>query len=170
MIVSSIVAVSKNGVIGKDNDIPWNLPKDMRYFKRTTMNRHIIMGRKNFEAMGNPLPKRTNIILTRDPFYVSSSCLVAHSVEEGLSLAFDNGEEEAFIIGGAEIYAASMPYWDKFYITEIDAHIEGDVFFPEVDYTEWNLVSQEEYKKDEKNPYDFIFKVYERKVLAQETE
>ncbi|WP_235298587.1 dihydrofolate reductase [Portibacter marinus] len=164
MIVSSIVAVTKNGVIGKDNDIPWDLPKDMRYFKRTTLNHHIIMGRKNFEAMGNPLPKRTNIILTRDPFYIVSNSLVAHSIEEALSIAFDNGEEEAFIIGGGEIYKQSMPYWDKFYITEIDAEIEGDVYFPEVDYKEWELVSEEQHRKDENNPYDFIFKVYERKA------
>ena len=164
MIVSSIVAVTKNGVIGKDNDIPWDLPKDMRYFKRTTLNHHIIMGRKNYEAMGNPLPKRTNIILTRDPFYISSSCLVAHSVEEALSMAYDNKEKEAFIIGGAQIYEASMPYWDKFYITEIDAEIEGDVYFPPVDYKEWNLISEEKHTKDESNPYDFIFKIYERNV------
>lgn len=164
MIVSSIVAVTRNGVIGKDNDIPWDLPKDMRYFKKTTMNHHIIMGRKNYEAMGNPLPKRTNIILTRDPFYISSSALVAHSIEEALSIAFDNGEEEAFIIGGGEIYKQSMPYWDRFYITEIEADIEGDVYFPEVDYSEWKLVSEEAHQKDDKNPYNFVFKVYERKA------
>ncbi len=110
MIVSSIVAVSKNRVIGKENGMPWHLPKDMRYFKRKTLNHHVIMGRKNFEAMGSPLPKRTNIILTRDPYYISSSSLVVHSIEEALTIAFDNGEEEVFIIGGGEIYKQSMDF------------------------------------------------------------
>jgi len=164
MIVSSIVAVSKNRVIGKNNGMPWHLPKDMRYFKRTTINHHVIMGRKNFEAMGNPLPKRTNIIVTRDPFYVSSSCLVAHSIEEALTIAFDNGEEEVFIIGGGEIYKQSMDFWDRLYITEIDEDVEGDIYFTDPDYSKWELTSNVEHKKDDDNPFDFAFKVYDRKV------
>ena len=168
MIVSSIVAVAKNGVIGKNNEMPWYLPKDMRYFKKKTINHHVIMGRKNFEAMGNPLPKRTNIILTRDPFYISSSCIVAHTIEESLSIAFENEEEEVFIIGGGEIYKQSMDYWDRLYITEIDEEVDGDVFFPPVNYEEWTLVSEEAHQKDENNPFDFVFKVYERKVNSEE--
>ena len=155
MIVSSIVAVSKNRVIGKENGMPWHLPKDMRFFKRTTLNHHVIMGRKNFEAMGNPLPKRTNIILTRDPYYISSSSLVVHSIEEALTIAFDNGEEEVFIIGGGEIYKDSMDYWDRLYSTEIDQDVEGDVFFTDPDYDEWDLVSEKNHEKDEENPFDF---------------
>jgi dihydrofolate reductase len=163
MIVSSIVAVSKNRVIGKENGMPWHLPKDMRYFKRKTLDHHVVMGRKNFEAMGNPLPKRTNIILTRDPYYISSSSLVAHSIEEALSIAFDNGEKEVFIIGGGEIYKQSMEYWDRLYITEIHEEVEGDVYFTDPDYSKWKLVSEEHHEKDENNPFDFTFKVYERK-------
>jgi dihydrofolate reductase len=163
MIVSSIVAVSKNRVIGKENGMPWHLPKDMRYFKRKTLDRHVIMGRKNFEAMGNPLPKRTNIILTRDPFYISSSSLVAHTIEEALSIAYDNGEEEVFIIGGGEIYKQSMDFWDRLYITEIHEDVEGDIFFTDPDYNDWKLVSEESHQKDDSNPFDFTFKVYERK-------
>ena len=92
MIVSAIVAVGRNNVIGKDNDIPWHLPADLKYFKRRTLNHHIIMGRKSFESIGRPLPMRTNIIVTRNPFFIASNCLVAPSIEESSSIAYDNGE------------------------------------------------------------------------------
>ena len=112
MIVSAIVAVAKNNVIGINNGIPWYLPADLKYFKKTTLNHHIIMGRKSYESIGRPLPKRTNVIVTRDPFFMASNCLVVHSVEEGLQLALDNNETEAFIIGGGEIYRLGMPFVD----------------------------------------------------------
>lgn len=163
MIISCIVAVAKNNVIGKDNDIPWYLPADLKYFKKQTSGHHIIMGRNCYLSIGKPLPKRTNVILTRDPYFIASSCIVAHSIEEGLTIALDNGEEEAFIIGGGEIYKQSVPFWDRLYITEVDLEVDGDVFFPDVDMEEWNLVSSESHSKDEKNEYDYTFKVYERK-------
>jgi dihydrofolate reductase len=121
MTISAILAMSKNRVIGKDNQIPWHLSADLKYFKRTTLNHHIIMGRKTFLSIGNPLPKRTNVVLTRNPFFIASNVLVATSIEEGLQLARDNGEEETFIIGGGEIYRQSMPYLDKIYLTLIEA-------------------------------------------------
>ena len=140
MIVSAIVAVAKNNVIGINNGIPWYLPADLKYFKKTTLNHHIIMGRKSYESIGRPLPKRTNVIITRDPFYIASNCLVVHSVEEGLKLALDNNEEEAFIIGGGEIYRLAMPFVDRLYLTEVDLDVEGAVHFPELDFSEWELV------------------------------
>lgn len=171
MQVSCIVAVAKNNVIGKDNDIPWYLPADLKYFKKTTLHHHIIMGRNCYRSIGMPLPKRTNIILTRDPFFIASNCLIAHHIEEALTLAFENGESEAFIIGGGEIYAQSVPFWDKLYITEVDLEVEGDVFFPEINMSEWALISEEAHSKDDKNDYDFTFKIYERRsddILSEE--
>jgi len=162
MIVSAIAAMAKNRVIGKDNDIPWRLSSDLRYFKRKTLNHHVIMGRKSFQSIGRPLPKRTNIVVTRDPFFVATNCLIARSVEEGLELAFDNGEEEAFIIGGAAIYEASMAYWDRLYLTLVDAEVAGDVYFPEFAPDEWRLLTSEAHAADEKNDYDYTFLVYER--------
>ena len=163
MIISCIVAVANNNVIGKDNDIPWYLPADLKYFKKTTLGHHIIMGRNCYESIGKPLPKRTNVILTRDPFYISSSCLVAHSIEEGLSLAHENEEVEAFIIGGGEIYKQSIQYWDKLYLTKVDLDVAGDVFFPEIDPKDWDLVSEEKHVKDDKNEYNYTFLTYLRK-------
>ncbi len=163
MIVSAIVAVAKNNVIGKNNSIPWYLPEDLKYFKARTLNHHIIMGRKSYQSIGHPLPKRTNIIVTRDPFFIASNCLVVHSIEEGLEIAEQNGEEEVFIIGGAEIYQLSLPYLNRLYITEIELDVEGDTFFPKPDMAEWELISEDPRQADEKNKYNYSFKVYERK-------
>lgn len=169
MIVSAIAAMAKNRVIGKDNQIPWYLSSDLKYFKRKTLNHHVIMGRKSFQSIGRPLPKRTNIVVSRDPFFIASNCLVVRSVEEALELAHENGEEEAFIIGGGAIYEASLPYWDRLYLTLVDAEVEGDVYFPEVDLQDWRLLSSERHAADEKNEYDFTFLVYERRAPGAET-
>jgi len=164
MIVSAIAAVSKNGVIGKDNDVPWYLPADLKYFKNKTLNHHVIMGRKTLDSIEQPLPKRTNIILTRNPFFVASNVIVVHDIEEALEIAEQNGEEETFILGGAEIYRLSLPYLDKLYLTEVDIDIpNGDAYFPEVDWKEWQLISQDPHQPDEKNEYAYNFKVYQRK-------
>lgn len=163
MIVSAIVAAAKNRVIGKDNDIPWYLPADLKYFKKTTLNHHIIMGRKCYQSIGRPLPKRTNIVLSRQAFFTSSGCLVAHSVEEALEMAHDNGETEAFIIGGGEIYKSSMELWDKLYYTDVDLEVEGDIYFPEIDLKEWKLSREDIRLANEKNPHNYNFMLYERK-------
>lgn len=162
MIVSAIVATAKNNVIGRDNDIPWYLPADLQYFKRTTLDHHIIMGRKSFQSIGRPLPKRTNVVISRNPFFIASNCMIAASVEEALSIADDNGETEAFIIGGGEIYALSQVFWDRVYLTEVDLEVEGDVYFPTLDPAEWTLVSSEAHLPDEKNEHAYTFKIYER--------
>ena len=163
MIVSTIVAVAKNYVIGKDNQIPWYLPADLKYFKKTTLNHHIIMGRNCYESIGRPLPKRTNVIVTRNPFYVATGCLVVHSIQEALELAHKNGETEAFIIGGGQIYEQSQDLWDKIYLTEVDLEVEGDVFFPKVDFEKWDEISCESHEKDAKNEFDYTFKIFEKK-------
>ena len=163
MIVSAIVATAKNNVIGKDNDIPWYLPADLKYFKRTTLNHHIIMGRNCYASIGRPLPKRTNVIITRDPYFIASNCLVANSIEQAFNLAYDNGEEEAFIIGGGQIYEQTLPYWDRLYLTEVDLEVNGDVFFPKIDFEAWDLISEEPHLPDEKNEYAYTFKVFEKK-------
>lgn len=155
--------MDKNRVIGKDNQIPWYLPADLKFFKRTTLGRHVLMGRKNYQSIGKPLPKRTNVVITRNPFFVSSGCIVVHSLEEALQVAHDNQEEEVFIIGGGEIYSQAMPLTQKMYLTEIDAEFDGDVFFPEFDESEWEVVSEEHYEPDEKNEFPFTVRIYERK-------
>jgi dihydrofolate reductase len=161
MLVSAIVAVAQNGVIGKDNQIPWYLPADLKYFKKVTTGHHVIMGRKCFESIGRPLPNRTNVVITRDPFFVATGCLVVHSIEEALNLALENEETEAFIIGGGEIYRQSLQYWDNIYFTEVDVKPEGDIFFEPLDDS-WKLSSEEAHKADDKNEFDYIYKVFER--------
>lgn len=163
MKISAIVAAAKNRVIGKDNQIPWYLSNDFKYFKKTTLNHHIIMGRKSFQSIGRPLPKRTNIVVTRNSFFIATGCLIAHSIEEALTIAQNNGAKEVFIIGGGGIYEQSMEYVDCLYITEVDAEPEGDVFFPKIDTENWELISEEHHKADEKNDFDYCFRVLKRK-------
>lgn len=170
MIISAIVAVAKNRVIGKDNDIPWYLPADLKYFKRKTLDHHILMGRKCYESIGRPLPKRVNVVITRNPFFIASNCLVVHSVDEGLKLAQENGAEEVFIIGGAQIYELSYPFWDRLYLTEVDIEPEGDVFFQELEMEDWTLVSEEAHQAEGKNEHNYTFKVLERKIKESDEE
>jgi dihydrofolate reductase len=126
------------------------------------------MGRKTFLSMGRPLPKRTNIVLTRDPFFVGSGILVARSLDEALTIAEEHGEEEAFIIGGGEIYRQALPLLDKVYLTRVHAAPAGDVTFPDLPEQEWRLISQEDHTADEKNDHDYSFAVYERIVAEEE--
>lgn len=166
MTISAIVAISNNRVIGSDNDIPWYLPADLKYFKKTTLNHHIIMGRKTFQSIGRPLPKRTNIVLTRDIFFTASNCLITHTLEQALSIATENGEEEVFIIGGGQVYELAMPYLDKIYLTTVAIDIPEDkpiVKFPTLSDDEWQVVSSKAHQPDEKNAYAYTFKVLERK-------
>ena len=163
MIISQIVAMTKNRVIGKDNKLPWHMPHDLAYFFTTTRGRHIIMGRKNFEANGKALPGRTNIVVTHQKRYAAPGCVVVGSIKDALDFARQQGEKEAFIVGGGEFYRATLDITDRIYLTVIDAQIEGDVFFPDFDLTEWNKIREEKHSADEKNPFDFTYFVYERK-------
>jgi len=163
MIISTIVAVAKNNVIGKDNDIPWYLPADLKYFKKVTTGHHIVMGRKCYESIGRPLPKRTNVVVTRNPFFMATGCLVTHNVAEAVQIAEANGEEEVFIIGGGQIYEIALPHVDRIYLTEVDLEVDGDIFFPEIDEKNWTLVKETKHQADEKNEYNYTFKILERK-------
>ena len=166
MIISCIVATASNNVIGKDNDIPWYLPADLQYFKKTTIGKHIIMGRNCYVSIGKPLPKRTNIIVTRDPFFISSNCLIARSIDESLEMAYSDGASEVFIIGGGQIYEQTQTLWDKIYLTEVDLITEGDVFFPEINFEDdWKLISEDQFLADEKNEYNYRYKIFERNLI-----
>ena len=165
MIVSAIAALSKNKVIGKNNDLPWRLPDDMRFFMETTKGHHVIMGRKNYDSLHpkyKPLPERTNIVITRQKDFKAPGCIVLNAVEPGLEIARTSGEPECFIIGGAEIYKLAMPVTTRLYMTEIDAVIEGDTYFPEVDTTQWKEVSRRHHPVDNRHAYAFDLVVYDR--------
>ena len=166
MRVSLIVAVSENGVIGKDNDLIWHLPKDMKFFKDTTQGHHVIMGRKNFESIPHkfrPLPNRTNVIVTRQSGYIAEDCIVVNSVEESIEVAKKNGDTEPFVIGGGQIYKVALEnnMIDRIYLTRIHHTFEGDTFFPNLS-EDWKVVAREDYKADEKNKYDYSFLVLEK--------
>lgn len=167
MIVSAIVAASENQVIGLDNEIPWYLPADLKYFKKTTLGHAVIMGRHTYRSIGRPLPKRTNIILSRDPFLVVQGCLVAHSLEEALTLAADSGETEAFIIGGGAVYAAAMSLLDRVYLTRVHLTVQGDTHFPVLDAATWEQKSATHHEADERNEHAYTFEVYHRRDAVE---
>ena len=163
MKIYAIVAASRNNAIGHEGKIPWYLPNDLKYFKRTTLNHPIIMGRKSFESLGRPLPKRTNIVITRDMYYAATGALVCHHLTEALSMAYEVNEDAAFIIGGGEIYKLAWDFLDRIYYTEVDTVIEkADTFFPEISLDEWKLVSEEKNEPDEKHFCSYNFMVYDR--------
>lgn len=148
-------------MIGKDNDLPWRLPNEWKYVKKTTMGHPIVLCRRNFDSIGRALPGRRNIILTRDRGFTNKDCEVAHSIDDVFDLC--KAEEEIFIFGGEQIYELFLPYVDKMYITIIDYEFEGDTFFPEVNLDNWLEVSVEKGVTDERNPYTYYFHVYKRK-------
>jgi dihydrofolate reductase len=165
MIISLIAAVAKNRVIGKNNDLPWHLPDDMKYFMKTTSGHHCIMGRKNYDSIPEkfrPLPNRTNIVVTRQPNFKAPGCIVTHSVEEGIEIAKAANEPETFIIGGAEIYRIGLLYANRLYLTEINSMIAGDIFFPELSKSDWTEVSRNHHGADERHQHSFDFVVYDR--------
>ncbi|MBA3695660.1 MAG: dihydrofolate reductase [Methylotenera sp.] len=141
--LSLIVAVAKNGVIGKDNTLPWHLPEDLKRFRALTTGHHIIMGRKTYESLGRLLPGRTTVIVTRNKDYKIAGALIAHTVIEAAALC--KGDAEAFIIGGAELYKDALKLVNKLYITQIDIKIDGDAFFPEFNNAEWQETLHEEH-------------------------
>lgn len=165
MIVSAIAALSKNRVIGKNNDLPWRLPDDMRFFMETTKGHYVIMGRKNYDSLDSkfkPLPQRTNIVITRQKDFDAPGCTVMHAVEPAIETARQHSEIECFIIGGAEIYKLAMPHTTRLYLTEIDAHVEGDTYFPEIDKEKWREMSRKHHPADKRHAYAFDIVVYDR--------
>lgn len=170
--VAAIVAMAENRVIGVDNQLPWHLPEDLGYFKRTTMSKPIIMGRKTYESIGRPLPGRANIVITRqaswqpDPSPGSEGVLITATPEEALSkakeLALESGQDEVMVIGGAEIYKLALPYCQRLYLTEVEANPDGDAWFPELNQGDWREVGRDSYSACEKNPFDYHFVTLER--------
>lgn len=165
MKISLIAAVAQNMVIGKNNDLPWNLPDDMKYFMQTTKQHHVIMGRRNYESIPEkfrPLPNRTNIVITRQKAFHAPGCEIVHSLEDALSIARKNDEAEVYIIGGAEIFKQGMKVTQRMYLTEIHANVEGDIYFPAINKSEWKELSRVPHPIDERHRYAFDFVVYER--------
>jgi len=166
--VSLIVAIAANHVIGKDNDLIWFLPKDLKYFKDTTAGHHVIMGRKNYFSIPEkyrPLPNRTNVVVTRQSNIIEEENVpVVSSIEKGIDLAIKAGDNEPFIIGGGQIYnyALANKLIDRMYITHIHNDFEGDTFFPHFDTKNWKIVKEEHIKKDHRHEWDFTYTVYER--------
>lgn len=159
MSISLLLAMDRNRGIGLNNQLPWRLPADLAFVKKTTLGHTLLMGRKTYESIGKPLPGRTNVILTQNKDFAAPDCIIVYSVEEAIARYF---KEELFIFGGAEIYRLFMPHVEKMHITYIDHEFEVDTFFPEINLAEWELVSNEKGIKDEKNPYDYYFQTYER--------
>lgn len=162
-MISIIAAVAGNRVIGKGNKLLWKIPADMEHFKSLTAGHTVIMGRKTFESIGRPLPGRKNVVLSRNANFKAEGCYVIHSAAEALELA---GSENAFVIGGAEIYAGFMDYAERLYITLIDENFDGDAHFPEIDPEIWLMVSKVKGRKDEKNPYEYYFLTYVKRDLS----
>ncbi|MCF6169687.1 MAG: dihydrofolate reductase [Bacteroidales bacterium] len=162
MIISQIVAASLNNVIGVHNGLPWKMPNDTAYFKAKTLKHHIVMGRRNYEAEGKALPDRVNIVLTRNRAYQITDGIVVHQIEDAIAIAEKAGEKELFIVGGAKIYKLAMPFTNRIYLTRIHTEVDGDTFYPEPDWDKWKETSKIRHKKDQSNPFDYDFLVYER--------
>ncbi|AZQ63611.1 dihydrofolate reductase [Flammeovirga pectinis] len=164
MKISIIVAKASNNVIGKDNQLIWHIPADLKYFKRTTSGHCVIMGRKTHESIGKCLPKRSNIVISRNPDYEPAvDAILSNSLSDAISIARKQGEKEVFIIGGGTIYDEAMKIADKLYVTEIHDQFVGDTFFPDILPTQWNEISRFEYAKCDTSPYAYSFVNYVRK-------
>jgi dihydrofolate reductase len=164
MRISIIVAVAENGVIGRGGTLPWRLSADLQRFKRLTMGHTIVMGRRTWESIGRPLPGRRTVVVTRQPNYrlEDPAVTVASNLEQALKVAENFGDDEGFIVGGAELYRAALPGADRLYLTRVDAEVDGDTFFPEVAWNEWRLIDSDLHNVDEKNEYASTFETYER--------
>ncbi|MGH8462715.1 MAG: dihydrofolate reductase, partial [Pseudomonas sp.] len=161
MKVALIWAMSRNRVIGRNNALPWHLSEDLRYFKRVTFGKPVIMGRKTWESIGRPLPGRANIVITRDADFQAEGVKVVHSLEQAVSLAesiaFLDGVDEAMVIGGAEIYALALPLAQRLYLTQVHAEVDGDACFPELDLSGWQESGRVDHAGADPNPYDYSF-------------
>jgi len=163
-MITIIAAIAKNNALGKDNDLIWYLPGDLKRFKKTTTGHHILMGKNTFESIGKPLPNRTSIIITRNEKYFKDGCLVANSLEEAVELAKE--DDQIFIIGGAQVYKYAMEnnIGDTLDITLVHHEFEADVFFPEIDPEIWKEVAREDFKADEKNKFDYSFLRFQKRT------
>lgn len=161
---SVIVAMSENRLIGRGGDLPWHLSADLRRFRRLTTGHAIIMGRKTYESIGRPLPKRRSIVITRQADYAAEGIETAGSLDGALALVAE--DEEAFVIGGAEVFREALPRAGRLYLTRVHAEFEGDVYLPPFDEADWTLTNEERHAADERNDFDYSFLVYERRVAG----
>lgn len=168
--IAAIVAIDQNRGIGYKGNIPWYLPADLKYFKKTTLGHPVIMGRVSFESIGRPLPGRTNIVISRDPFYLAQGVQVAHQVDEAFRLAMSENPDKIFVIGGAEIYKLTQSYWDELFLTEVKASFPCDTFFPALDMSIWTEISRESHPADHRNEFACDFVVYKRATSTEEEE
>ena len=162
-LLSLIWAMDENRLIGNNNELPWHLPADLAFFKRTTMGKPIIMGRKTFDSIGRPLPGRQNIIITRDKTFTSLGCDIANSIDQAMSLVADEAEE-AMLIGGASLYLQTLEQADVLYLTQIHHAFSGDTWFPKIDMAQWSEVYRENFDADEKNIYPYSFMKFLREI------
>ncbi|MEO6404975.1 MAG: dihydrofolate reductase [Ferruginibacter sp.] len=163
--ISLLVAASTNNAIGKNGQLLWHLPNDLKYFKNMTWGMTVLMGRKTFEAVNKPLPGRINIVITSKENWKSENVWVAKDIAEGLKQAASTNCKEIFIIGGGEIYKQTMDIADRIYMTRVHAELEGDTYFPEIDEDKWHLVKKEDFNADEKHAYPYSFETWELKTI-----
>lgn len=166
MKICLIAALAQNRVVGINNQLPWHLPEDLKYFRRTTTGKTVIMGRKTYESIGRPLPNRSNIVVSANPECKIEHVQVVNSLGAALELAENisliNGVDEIMVIGGATLYAAALPMADRLYLTHVHAEVEGDAYFPEVDFSAWREITREDFVASENNPYAYSFVVYDK--------
>ena len=168
MKLALIWAMARNRTIGRNNALPWYLPEDLKYFKRVTLGKPVIMGRKTWESIGRPLPGRTNIVISRDAGFQAEGMRVVQTLEQALALAekicLIDGADEAVVIGGAQIYALALPHADRLYLTQVHADVEGDAHFPPLDLAQWHEVRREDFAAQGANSYDYSFLILEREI------
>lgn len=159
-MITIIAAIAENNALGKDNQLIWHLPADLKRFKKVTLNHHIIMGRKTFESLGRPLPNRTTIIISRNTNFKADGCIIVNSLQQALEAAKE--DKNPFILGGAEIYKQAIEIADKLDLTFVHHQFKADAFFPEIDKTIWEETSREDFKADKNNNYNYSFVTYIR--------
>lgn len=167
MKIALIVALARNHAIGLNNKMPWHLPEDLKYFKRVTLGKPVIMGRNTFESIGRPLPGRPNIVISRNAAYPAQGITLVHSLEEALAIAetlLTPEQPEVMVMGGAQIYAQALPLAHRLYLTEVDAEPEADAFFPQIDRAQWKQVASEQHAADSSNPWRYRFVTLERQT------
>jgi len=161
MLISAIFAMSENRVIGKNNQLPWHLPADLKHFKKITLGKPILMGRKTYESIGRPLPGRCNVIITKDIDYQAPGCVVVNSIEQALATTKES--DEIFVMGGALLYQAMLPLIQRLYMTIIHQPFDGDTFFPLLNQDDWQEIERVDYTKDSENPHPYSFFILDRK-------
>ena len=163
MILSAIVAVSENNAIGVNNQLPWHLPDDLKFFKRTTLGKPVLMGRKTYDSLGKPLVNRLNVVISRTDVQLPEGVVLVHSIEDGIKRIKQEATEEGFILGGGIIFEQTMNIVDRLYITRVHTHLDGaDTFFPDIEEGQWKLVWEEHHPEDEKHKYSFTFQQWDR--------